>query len=82
LETDLSRLLQDLSLGHSLWCGTQLIGNCAVPAERAWDNALRLAQSIDVVILDYHLMRSEEGAVWLDELPAALGKRKYIALRT
>jgi len=43
--------------------------------KRAWDNAVRLAQSIDVVILDHHLMRSEEGAIWLDELSAAVGKK-------
>jgi len=47
--------------------------------ERAWGNAVRLAQSIDVVILDHHLMRSEEGAVWLDELSATVGKKVYCA---
>jgi len=45
----------------------------------AWENAVRLAQSIDIVILDHHLMRSEEGAVWLDELSAAVGKKVYCA---
>jgi predicted metallo-beta-lactamase superfamily hydrolase len=50
-------------------------------AERksAWENAVRLAQSIDVVILDHHLMRSEEGAVWLDELSATVGRKVYCA---
>ncbi|MEA3241942.1 MAG: hypothetical protein U9Q19_00715, partial [Pseudomonadota bacterium] len=47
--------------------------------ERAWDNAMRLAQSIGVVILDHHLMRSEEGAIWLEELSAAVGKKVYCA---
>jgi predicted metallo-beta-lactamase superfamily hydrolase len=47
--------------------------------ERAWGNAARLAQSIEVVILDHHLMRSEEGAIWLDELSAAVGKKVYCA---
>jgi len=47
--------------------------------ERAWDNAVRLAQNIDVVILDHHLMRSEEGAVWLDKLSATVGKKVYCA---
>ncbi len=46
---------------------------------RAWSNALRLVQSIDEVILDHHLMRSEEGAVWLDRLSAAVGKKVYCA---
>jgi hypothetical protein len=43
--------------------------------ERAWRNAERLARSIDVVILDHHLMRSEEGGVWLDALSAAVGRK-------
>jgi predicted metallo-beta-lactamase superfamily hydrolase len=47
--------------------------------ERAWCNALRLIKNIDVVILDHHLMRSMEGAVWLDELSAAVGKKVYCA---
>jgi predicted metallo-beta-lactamase superfamily hydrolase len=47
--------------------------------ERAWENAVRLARSIDIVILDHHLMRSEEGAVWLDELSTTVGKKVYCA---
>jgi len=47
--------------------------------ECAWGNAVRLAQSIDVVILDHHLMRSKEGAVWLDELSITVGKQVYCA---
>jgi hypothetical protein len=47
--------------------------------ERAWDNAVRLAQNIDVVILDHHLMRSEEGLFWLDKLSATVGKKIYCA---
>jgi predicted metallo-beta-lactamase superfamily hydrolase len=51
----------------------------AAAYETAWENALRLAQHIDVVILDHHLMRSAEGAVWLDTLSAAAGKKVYCA---
>jgi predicted metallo-beta-lactamase superfamily hydrolase len=47
--------------------------------QTAWCNAVRLAQHIDVLILDHHLMRSEEGAVWLDTLSATLGKKVYCA---
>jgi len=47
--------------------------------ERAWDNAVRLAQEIDHVILDHHLMRSGEGAVWLDMLSTTVGKKVYCA---
>jgi predicted metallo-beta-lactamase superfamily hydrolase len=36
--------------------------------EMAWDNARRLARSIDTLILDHHLLRSEEGLSWLDRL--------------
>lgn len=50
-----------------------------IDIERAWDNAVRLAQSIDVVILEHHLMRSAEGAVWLDELTRTVGRRVYCA---
>jgi predicted metallo-beta-lactamase superfamily hydrolase len=47
--------------------------------ERAWANAVRLARNIDTVILDHHLMRSEEGAVWLDRLSATVGRKVYCA---
>jgi predicted metallo-beta-lactamase superfamily hydrolase len=50
-----------------------------VGRERAWDNAVRLAQSIDIVILDHHLMRSEEGEVWLDRLSATVDDKLYCA---
>jgi len=47
--------------------------------ETARENALRLATSIDVVILDHHLMRSEEGAHWLDALSSTVGRQVYCA---
>ncbi|MEA3276145.1 MAG: hypothetical protein U9Q81_12815 [Pseudomonadota bacterium] len=34
----------------------------------AWDNALRLADRVNTLILDHHLMRSEQGEAWLSEL--------------
>jgi uncharacterized protein len=36
--------------------------------KRAWDNAIRLVEHMNVVILDRHLMRSAEGAVWLSRI--------------
>jgi predicted metallo-beta-lactamase superfamily hydrolase len=36
--------------------------------DRAWWNAQRLACHIDTLILDHHLLRSEEGLAWLDRL--------------
>ena len=50
-----------------------------VQCDRAWKNAVRLAQSIDVVILDHHLMRGVGGAVWLDRLSATVAKQVYCA---
>lgn len=47
--------------------------------ERAWGNALRLARNVETIILDHHLMRGEEGAVWLDRLSETVGKRVYCA---
>jgi uncharacterized protein len=47
--------------------------------ETAWYNAVRLVQHIKVVILDHHLMRSREGAAWLDALCAIVGKNVYCA---
>lgn len=34
----------------------------------AWDNAKLLAQEIDILILDHHLMRSYEGVEWIKQL--------------
>jgi predicted metallo-beta-lactamase superfamily hydrolase len=47
--------------------------------ERAWGNALRLARSVDRLVLDHHLLRSIEGVRWLDEVCAAAGRRVYCA---
>jgi len=47
--------------------------------ERAWRCALRLARNVDTVILDHHLMRSEEGALWLGMLSEKAGKEVYCA---
>ncbi len=42
---------------------------------RAWQNAVRLAGSVDTLILDHHLMRSLEGLQWLDRLFSETGCR-------
>jgi len=36
--------------------------------KQAWISALHLARNVDTLILDHHLLRCEEGAVWLDNL--------------
>ncbi|WP_462269461.1 MBL fold metallo-hydrolase [Desulfobacter sp.] len=46
---------------------------------RAWQNAVRLAGSVDLLILDHHLMRSLEGLQWLDRLSFESGRRVFCA---
>lgn len=36
----------------------------------AWENALTLANSVQTLILDHHLLRSHEGCQWIEELSA------------
>jgi predicted metallo-beta-lactamase superfamily hydrolase len=64
-----------------LAAGPPLYLNRLSNAERkiAWGNAVRLAQNIELVILDHHLMRGEEGAVWLDTLSTTVGRKVYCA---
>lgn len=45
--------------------------------ERAWKNAVNLAENVDTLILDHHLLRSEEGIKWLKRL-AKTTKNKVI----
>jgi len=46
---------------------------------QAWNNALRLADSVETLILDHHLLRSVDGLTWLADLSSAVGKRIYCA---
>lgn len=43
--------------------------------EAAWENALRLAEGVEEVILDHHLLRCREGVLWLDVLRRNFGNR-------
>ena len=45
----------------------------------AWCNALRLAHNVDILILDHHLMRDQQGPAWLEALSAEAGKQVYCA---
>lgn len=47
--------------------------------DRAWENALRLARGVDVLILDHHLLRSMEGMAWLDRLSISAGRKVLCA---
>jgi predicted metallo-beta-lactamase superfamily hydrolase len=43
--------------------------------EIAWQNAVSLSRAVDTLILDHHMMRSEEGVAWLKRLSSETGKR-------
>ena len=45
------------------------------PARRAaaWANATRLAQHVETLVLDHHLLRCEEGLSWLERLSSETG---------
>jgi predicted metallo-beta-lactamase superfamily hydrolase len=47
--------------------------------DRAWANALRLARAVDTLILDHHLLRSEEGLSWLERLASRTSHRVICA---
>ncbi len=46
---------------------------------RAWRNAERLARHVDTLILDHHLLRSQEGLEWVDHLSIRSGRRVMCA---
>ena len=46
---------------------------------RAWENALRLANSVSTLILDHHLLRNKEGLVWLRRLSLESGRKVVCA---
>jgi len=81
------QLLDDVTVDKVINCQPNIVLASGPPlyldrlskAEReyAWDNAVRLAQNIETVILDHHLMRCVEGAVWLDELSMTVGRKVY-----
>lgn len=47
--------------------------------KRAWENGLRLARNVATLIVDHHLLRSETGIAWLDNLSQVVGKKVYCA---
>lgn len=83
------QLLDDTTLNHVIdWqpsivlaAGPPLYLNrlSKVEQNRAWNNAVRLAENINVVILDHHLMRNVEGTAWLDRLSETVAKKVYCA---
>jgi predicted metallo-beta-lactamase superfamily hydrolase len=45
----------------------------------AWENAQHLASRVDILVLDHHLLRCEEGLSWLDRLSSESGHRVICA---
>ena len=64
-----------------LAAGPPLYLNCLSRGDLqcAWDNGVRLARNVDTLILDHHLMRGEQGPVWLDRLSSTVGRKVYCA---
>ncbi len=50
-----------------------------IQRENAWSNAKKLAGNADTLILDHHLLRDEEGIVWLDRLKHTTGNKIFCA---
>ena len=54
--------------------------NLAEPQrQKARENGLRLARNVDTLIVDHHLLRSEQGLNWLDTMSQVAGKKIYCA---
>ena len=51
----------------------------AAVLQQAWEKGIRLAENIETLIIDHHLLRSEQGLNWLDKLSQAAGKKIYCA---
>jgi len=47
--------------------------------QQAWKNGIRLAENVETLIIDHHLLRSEQGLNWLDKLSQAAGKKIFCA---
>ena len=47
--------------------------------KKAWREILRLAAGVETLILDHHLLRSQEGLDWLEELSTTTGRQVYCA---
>jgi predicted metallo-beta-lactamase superfamily hydrolase len=45
----------------------------------AWENSLCLSRAVNTLILDHHIIRSEEGIIWLKHLSYETGKRVVCA---
>ena len=53
----------------------------AAAMQQAWANGLLLAENTETLIIDHHLLRSEQGLNWLDRLSQAAGKKNLLCCR-
>ncbi|HHD63689.1 MAG TPA: hypothetical protein ENK96_04845 [Desulfobulbaceae bacterium] len=47
--------------------------------QQAWENAFRLADGVETLIVDHHLLRDEQGLDWMNNLSRAVGKKIFCA---
>lgn len=47
--------------------------------KKAWEHGVRLARNVAVLIVDHHVLRSEQGILWLERLSQTVGKKVYCA---
>lgn len=45
--------------------------------KKSWELAMQLAQGVETLIIDHHLLRGEEGLVWLDHLSSDVSRRVF-----
>jgi predicted metallo-beta-lactamase superfamily hydrolase len=50
-----------------------------IERESAWKNAIELSKNVDTLIIDHHLLRSEEGIEWLEALKHKAKKKVFCA---
>ncbi|AHM58128.1 hypothetical protein EAL2_808p06250 (plasmid) [Peptoclostridium acidaminophilum DSM 3953] len=83
------QLLADSTVNNILECEPDIVLASGPPiylenymkgrTEKAWNNALKLARGVSTLILDHHLLRSEEGLEWLVKLSELSGNRVICA---
>ncbi|WP_462323771.1 MBL fold metallo-hydrolase [Desulfoplanes sp.] len=61
--------------------GPPLYLNRSTPDQEseAWNNAVRLAENADILILDHHLLRCDRGITWLERLAHTTGGKVVCA---
>ena len=50
-----------------------------IQRESAWKNAMELSKNVDTLIIDHHVLRSEEGIEWLEKLKHAAESKVFCA---